>query len=72
MPRRHFVEFNGRSCTITELAKTYSIKIGTLSNRLQRFGETTTGIMRALTTGVQSRSEAGKRGAETSYWRFNR
>lgn len=72
MPRHHFIEFNGCCYTISELACLYQIKTGTLSNRIKRFGETTTGIMRALTTGIQSRSDAGKKGASNSNWRFNR
>lgn len=70
MPGRRFIEFDGRLWGICELARTYRLAPTTLWRRLERFGETPTGIHRALATGIMSREEAGRIGAARSPWRW--
>lgn len=65
-----FVEFEGRHWLISHLAREHHIAPGTFHNRLIRFGETPTGIARSLATGILTRSQAGKRGAARSPWRY--
>lgn len=68
MPR--FIHYDDREWRLTELAKTYQLAPTTLYRRLERFGETSSGIVRALTTGVMSREQSGKIGAARSPWRY--
>lgn len=70
MPR--FINYDDRNWRLTELAHAYQLAPTTLWRRLERFGETSSGIVRALTTGIMSRSESGKRGAEKSPWKYQR
>jgi hypothetical protein len=49
-----------------DLARSHHISPGALYHRLERFGETATGIARALATGIMSREQAGKRGKENN------
>lgn len=65
-----FIRYDGRDWRLTELARTYQLVPATLYRRLERFGETPTGIRRALVTGIMSRAMAGRRGAERSPWRY--
>lgn len=69
MPR--FIHYDDRDWRLTELARTYQLAPATLCRRLERFGESTTGIVRALTTGIMSREQAGKIGAARSPWRYS-
>jgi hypothetical protein len=70
MPAIRFIHYNDRDWRLTELARRYHLPPGTLSNRLDRFGETATGIARALATGIMTREQAGQRGASRSPWRY--
>lgn len=64
-----WIEFEGTRWRMVDLARAYCISPGTLGHRLDRFGETATGIRRALATGIATRSQAGKIGAAHSPWR---
>ena len=65
-----FIEYENRPWRITELARAHRLPVGTLAGRIRRFGETATGISRALATGVMTREAAGRRGASRSPWRY--
>jgi hypothetical protein len=65
-----FIRYDNRDWRLTELARRHHLAPGTLHNRLNRFGETATGIARALATGIMTRSQAGQRGASRSPWRY--
>lgn len=65
-----FVEYDSRTWRLSELARAYHIPRGTLRGRLERFGETATGISRALATGIMTREQAGRIGASRSPWRY--
>jgi len=54
---------------LSALAYCYGLAPSTLSHRLDRFGETSTGLARALATGIMSREQAGRIGAARSPWR---
>lgn len=66
---RRFIEYEGQSWTINRLAVQHGIAGTTLRNRIARFGATTTGISRSLTTGLLDHRQAGMRGAANSPWR---
>lgn len=70
MPAIRFIRYDNRDWRLSELARRYHLAPGTLSGRIARFGETATGISRALATGVMSRAQAGQRGASRSPWRY--
>lgn len=70
MPKQRFIEFEGRTWRLGALAQSRGLACGTLAARIERFGETATGIARALATGLMSREAAGKRGADRSSWRY--
>lgn len=65
-----FIEWQGQQWIVSHLAREHGINPGTFHGRLHRFGETTTGIARALATGVLSPSERGLLGKQKSPWRF--
>jgi len=65
-----WIEFDGGRWRVAQLARAYALSPATLSHRLERFGETATGIQRALTTGIMTRSQAGRAGATRSPWRY--
>ena len=65
-----FIEYQGSRWRLTALARSHHLDPATLWRRLERFGETPTGIQRALATGIMTRSAAGRRGAERSPWRY--
>jgi hypothetical protein len=64
-----FITWQDRDWSLSDLARRYRLPTGTLSKRLGRFGETATGIHRALTTGIMTHSQAGRIGAKRSSWR---
>ena len=66
-----FILYNERRYRLSDLARQYGLARGTLYRRLERFGETPTGIARALTTGILTREAAGRRGAMHSPWRYS-
>ena len=66
MPRRRWIEWQGRSWGLSELAEAYHIHRATLRYRLDVAGLP---VERALATGVQTPQEAAKRGAAVSSWR---
>lgn len=66
-----FITYDDRIWRLSELARANHLAPGTLWKRLERFGETSSGIRRALTTGIMTREAAGKRGAERSPWRYS-
>ena len=68
MPRIRFIEYEDRAWRITELARAHHLSVGTLYGRLERFGETASGIQRSLTTGLMTRRQAGLVGASRSPW----
>lgn len=70
MPKQRFIEFDGKAWRIGALAQSRGLACGTLAARIERFGETATGIARALATGIMTREAAGKRGADRSCWRY--
>lgn len=65
-----FIQYDNRTWRMTELAREYHMPVGTLYGRIQRFGETATGVARALATGVMTRRQAGLVGASRSPWRY--
>lgn len=65
-----FIEFDGRNWRLSELARSHGLTPGTLHGRLARFPATSTGIARALATGIQTREQAGRAGAKKSPWRY--
>ncbi len=68
MPR--FIHYDGRDWQLTHLARAYQLAPTTLYRRLERFGESASGIHRALATGIVSREAAGRLGASRSPWRY--
>lgn len=64
-----FIQWENRDWSLSDLARRYRLPTGTLSKRLSRFGETATGIQRALTTGIMTASQSGRIGAMRSSWR---
>jgi hypothetical protein len=71
MSRPRFIVYEDRPWRISELARHHQMAVGTLSGRLARFGESTTGIHRALATGIMTARAAGQRGALHSPWRYS-
>lgn len=67
-----FIEYQQHRWRFVDLARSHHINPGTLYHRLERFGETATGIARALATGIVSREQAGKRGKENNRFYCNR
>lgn len=70
MPARRFIEYAGQSWRLTELARASNLAPTTLFRRIERFGETPSGIQRAVTTGLMTHEAAGRRGASRSPWRY--
>lgn len=70
MPAPRFIVWEGREWTLNRLARAYHLPVSTLNHRLARFGETPTGIQRALATGLIDCRRAGQIGASRSPWRF--
>ena len=70
MAKTRFVYYEDRPWRITELARTYHLSVGTLAGRLNRFGESSTGIARALATGQMTPRQCGLIGASRSPWRY--
>jgi hypothetical protein len=70
MPSARWVQWEGELWTIRRLADANRIAPATLANRLNRFGETITGIQRALATGILDKHQSGIRGALRSPWRY--
>ena len=70
MPKQRFIEFEGQIWRLGALAQSRGLACGTLYARIERFGETATGIARALATGIMSKEAAGRRGANKSCWRY--
>jgi hypothetical protein len=66
----HFITYDQQQWTVTGLARRYGLPPSTLRHRVERFGATATGIQRALATGIMTREQAGRRGAERSCWRY--
>lgn len=71
MPARRFITTASGQWSISELAQRHHLAPGTLSQRLNRFGGTATGIQRALATGIMTRQQAGQIGASRSPWRYS-
>jgi hypothetical protein len=69
MPAARFITYNARQWRFSELARAHRIPVGTLHARINRFGDTATGIARSLATGILTREAAGRRGAQQSPWR---
>lgn len=67
-----WIEWQGEHWHLATLAHVHHLAPATLFRRLERFGETPTGIQRALATGIMTREAAGKRGAERSPWRYSK
>ncbi|MCB1771956.1 MAG: hypothetical protein KDJ31_19990 [Candidatus Competibacteraceae bacterium] len=70
MPATRFIRYDNHEWRLSQLARRYHLAPGTLSRRLDRFGETATGIARALATGILTREQSGRRGALKSPWRY--
>lgn len=68
MPKVRWIQFRGQSWRLSHLAAEYHLTPKTLSNRIDRFGTTSDAILRALSTGIVTRSESGRRGAMASPW----
>lgn len=71
MAAPRFIIYEDRRWRITELARQYRLAPGTLSGRLARFGESATGIHRALATGIMTCRQSGQLGASRSPWRYS-
>lgn len=69
MPRKRFIEYQGQAWRLTHLAREHGLAPATLAARLDRFPQTSTGIRRALSTGLISPSVSGRMGALRSSWR---
>jgi hypothetical protein len=67
--RARFIQWDGHFLRLSHLARLYGLAPGTFYGRLQRFGETATGINRALCTGIMRRDAIGRLGASHSPWR---
>lgn len=70
--RPRFIQWEGKAWTLTSLSRQHGIATGTLYCRLQRFGETASGISRALSTGIMSKEAIGRLSASNSPWRYKR
>lgn len=70
MPAPRFIHWEGETWTIRRLALAHRLAPSTLVHRLDRFGETVTGIQRALATGLVDCRRAGQIGAARSPWRY--
>ncbi|HRZ07517.1 MAG TPA: helix-turn-helix domain-containing protein [Candidatus Competibacteraceae bacterium] len=70
MPAPRFIQWEGQEWSINRLARAYHLPTSTLNHRLERFGETATGIQRALATGIVDCRTAGRIGATRSPWRY--
>lgn len=70
MPKARFISWANDTWTLSRLAKAYHLPTSTLNHRLERIGETSTGIARALATGVIDCRKAGSIGAKKSYWSY--
>lgn len=69
MPSARWITTPSGPMRLSALANRYGIAPSTLGHRLDRFGETPTGLARALATGLMSREQAGRVGAARSPWR---
>lgn len=65
-----FIDYQGKQWRVSHLARAYGLAPRTLDHRIERFGETSTGIARALATGLMSCAMAGRIGATRSAWRM--
>lgn len=72
MSRPRFIDYDGKRWRFGALADANHLARGTLHKRLERFGETPTGIARALATGIMDRSQSGRAGACKSPWRYRK
>lgn len=70
MNKARWITWDNREWRISELAREHHYSVGTLAARINRFGSTTTGITRALCTGIVSRETNGKRSKMVSPWRY--
>ena len=68
MPR--FIHYDDRDWRLSELARAYQLAPATLYRRIERFGDSASGLVLALTTGLVSREAAGRMGAARSPWRY--
>ena len=66
MPRARWITYDGRTLRLTEWAIEYHLRPQTLAGRLERGLP----IARALSTGLCSPTEAGRRAAAHSPWRL--
>jgi len=69
MPSMRWIPTPSGPMRLSALANRYGLAPSTLSHRLDRFGETSTGLARALATGLMSREQSGRMGAARSPWR---
>ena len=65
MGKRRWIEYDGRRLTLRGWAAEAGIAPGTLLDRLDRRHLP---MARALTTGIVSREESGRRGRALSHW----
>ena len=70
MPTRRFILWEGHRWTLSRLAHAYHLAPSTLNHRLERFGETATGIQRSLCTGIIDPRVSGRHGAQRSSWGY--
>ena len=65
MPKIRWIRWVGCDWRLSELAVTYGLRPQTLAARLNRGYS----VERALSTGLRTASEAGRRGARAGTWR---
>jgi hypothetical protein len=70
MPAARFISWEGQVWTLRRLASAYHLPVSTLNHRITRFGESATGIARALATGLLDCRQAGQIGASRSPWNY--
>lgn len=70
MPAARFITWEGQTWTLRRLASAYRLPVSTLNHRIERFGESATGLARALATGILDCRQAGRIGAQRSPWNY--
>lgn len=71
MPKPRFITWNGQIWTLRRLASAYHLPVSTLNHRIDRFGDSATGLARALATGILDCRQAGRIGAQRSHWSYS-
>ena len=67
MAKKRFIQWQGQTWSLTELARAHNLNPATLKSRLD---VAKLPLVRALATGICTKSQAGQRGAAKSVWRY--